>query len=81
MSPGLILCLSCLSRALGRRGLVLTACPPAAVHGPPFLALSILASLPQPSRTVIPLPRVLPGALPCEAVALGSGLAGLAVCP
>lgn len=61
------------------QGLVLTACPPAAVHIP--LVLCIVTILPWQLRTVVPLPRVLPSALPGEALALGSGLTGLAVSP
>ena len=60
MSSRFILCLSSLSTDGWGRGLVLTVCPPAAVYGPPFLVLCILAFLPGPWRTVLPLPGVLP---------------------
>lgn len=78
MSGRFILCLSCLSTDGWGWGLVLTVCPPAAVYCPPFLVLRILAFLPEPWRTLLPLPGVLPGAVRHEAEALGSGLAGLA---
>lgn len=79
MSPGLILCLSRLPTALGGAGsgadgLSSCSCPLSPLS-------CLLTFLPWPLRTVMPLPGVLPGALPCEAVAPGSGLAGLAVSP
>ena len=82
--PGLLLCPRVCPRPLrgwgGWRGLVLTVCPSAAVHCP-RLVLGIPAVHPRPERTAIPLPGVLPGALPGEAAALGAGPAGLAESP